>query len=98
MDDRRRIVPAGQVNAVVQIAFHPRQRRLEKSFASEPIGGEALLFLAGKDDAHFLRVRPEDANRQVIAEAMRTKDTERIRMSAGEKNVELVSRQAGYFE
>jgi hypothetical protein len=80
--DRGRIVPPGEMNAIIEIASHPRQSRLEKSFTPEPLGRDVLLLFAREDDAHFLRVRPEDANGQIVAKPVRTQDPERIGMRA----------------
>jgi hypothetical protein len=95
---RRRVVPAGEVDAIVKIASHARQSGLEKTFAPEPSGGKGLLCLPREDDAHLLGVGPKDPNRQFIPEAMRTKYPEWIRVRAGQKNIQLIQRQASYLE
>src|SRR5256885_1923039 len=97
-DDRRRFIPAGEMNAIIEVAFHPRKRRLEKSFGTETLRGEALFFLTAYDDANFLRVRAKHAHDQIVADAMGSENPEWIGMRAGEEDIEFVDGHAGYFE
>ena len=86
------------MNAIIGVAFYAGQNRLEKSRGMEAIGRESLLLCAAQNDGHFLRIRPEEPDNEIIAHEMRTKNPERIGMRAGEKNIDLVHGQTGYFE
>jgi hypothetical protein len=86
------------MDAIIEIAPHSGQRRLEKTFAAEALGRERLILFAREDDTYFLCIRPEDANRQIVAKPVRSQDPERIRMRARQKNIEFIQGQAGYFE
>jgi hypothetical protein len=86
------------MNAIIEIAFHPRQSRLEKAFAAEALGRKRVILFARQDDAYFLRVGPEDANGQILAKAVRPEDPEGIGMRARQKNIQFIHGQAGYFE
>ena len=98
VNDRSRIVPAGQVKAIIHLALGPGKNRLEKSLTTEPLGREPLLLFSGENDAYFLGVRTENADSEIIADPMWPKNPERIGMRPGEKSIELVQGQTGYFE
>ena len=66
--DRRRAVPAGQVKSIIDIALHSREDRLEKSLPPEPLGRKTLLLFPRENDGHFLRVRTENADREIVAD------------------------------
>src|SRR5436190_17642810 len=96
-DHGGRSLPAGQVHLVTAAALRLWQRRLEKTFRAEPLSGKALL-LSLEHDGHFFCVRAEDADDEIVSDAMRPQDAERIRMRAGEENVQFVDGHAGNFE
>ena len=58
------------------------------------IGLEALLFVAGHDDTHLLRVGTKDAHDQIVADPVRAEDPERIRMGTRQENVQFVDGHA----
>src|SRR6266513_1390303 len=97
-DEGRGFVPAREMNVVINVAFHPRDRRLEKSFRPKTVRDEALFGFPMGNDAHFLRVRTKDADNEIVTHAMRPEDAERIGMRAGEEEIQLVDGHAGYFE
>src|SRR2546423_14115311 len=86
------------MNVIINVAFHPGKRRLEKSFRPKTVRDEALFGFPMGNDAHFLRVRTKETHDKIVAHAMRPEDAEGIRMRAGEENVQLVDGHAGYFE
>src|SRR5436190_17250172 len=96
-DERRRIVPSDEVDAIIAVAFFARHCRLEKSFGAEPVGHEALI-VSVDHYANFLGVRTKDADNEIFADAMRSKNAEWIGVRAGEKQIQLVDRHTGYFE
>src|SRR5205823_13486675 len=59
-DERGRSIPAGEMNAVIDVAFHSRQRGLEKSFRPEAVRLEALVLFVRHDDADLFCVRSKD--------------------------------------
>ncbi len=98
MNERARSIPAAEMNAIIRVSLHPGERGLEKSLGAEAIRGEALFFSLRQNDAHFLRVGPEDAHDEIVADPVRPEDPKRIGMRAGEEEVELVHGHTGYFE
>src|SRR5205085_9675226 len=86
------------MNVIINVAFHPGKRRLEKSFRAESVRGETLFGLSVGNNAHFFCVRTKDAHDEIVADAMRTENPEWIGMRAGEEDVEFVDGHAGYFE
>jgi hypothetical protein len=98
VNDCRRIVPAGQMKLIANIALHSRHNRLKKSLTTQPLGWETLLVFPSQNDTDFSGVRAENADSEILADTMGSKDPERIRMRAREKNVHLVDWQIGYFE
>jgi hypothetical protein len=62
------------------------------------LSGKSLIFFPSENDAYFLGVRTENADSEIIADPMRPKNPERIGMGTGEKSIELVYGQTGYFE
>src|SRR5438270_7676912 len=97
-DERRRFIPTREMNVIIDVAFHPGKRRLEKSFRAESVRGETLFGLSVGNNAHFFCVRTKDAHDEIVADAMRAENPEWIGMRAGEEDVEFVDEHAGYFE
>jgi hypothetical protein len=75
------------VDLVIAGPFCVRQSRLEKTFRTKPIRGNRLFVFSREENAHFFRVRAEDANDQVVADTMRPQNSEWIGMGASEENV-----------
>jgi hypothetical protein len=86
------------MHVVIDVAFHSGQRRLEKSFGPETIRGETLFGFSMDIDADFFRVRTKDAHNEILTDAMRPENPERIGMRTGEEEIQLVDRHTGYFE
>jgi hypothetical protein len=86
------------VNSIIDLAIHPGKNRLEKSLTLQSRRWKSLLLVPRENDAYFLRVRTENANSEITANPMRPKNPERIGMCAGEKRIDLVYGQTGYFE
>src|SRR2546423_4118823 len=97
-DERRRFIPAGKVDVIVDVAFHSRKCRLEKSFGAQAFRSEALFRFSVDNDAHFFCVRAKYAHDQIVADAMRPEGAERIRVRAGKKDVQLIHGHTGNFE
>ncbi len=90
------LVPRDHAHLVIQLPRFPRQHRLEKTLGMQPIGRH---FLSARDrDPHLSRVRPKNADDEVFAHAMRTKNAKRIGVATGEKNVHLIHREPEKLE
>jgi hypothetical protein len=63
----------------------------------QSLSRKSLIFFPS-DDAYFLGVRTKNADREIIANSMRPKNPKRIGMRPGEKSIELIYGQTGYFE
>jgi hypothetical protein len=83
---------------IIHLAIHPGKDRLEKTLTTESLGGKSLLVFPSESYDDFPGIRTENSDSQIVADSMRPKDPERIGMRAGEKNIELVYGQTGYFE
>src|SRR5436190_22367192 len=86
------------MNSIIHLAGHPRQNRLKKSLTPQSFPWKSLFPLTREDNAHFLRVRTENANSEIIADPMRPKNSEWIGMRAGENRINLICGQTGYFK
>ncbi len=86
-------VPAQHAQAIIAVAFFAGQDRAEKSILMNALGYD-FWFAIWQSDAYFARIRPKNANDQIVADAMRTENAERIGMGRTEKRIQFVCRQA----
>ena len=86
-----RVIPAGDADAVIAIPLHPRKHRLKKPVRMQP---DCLELLVANHHVHLPGVRTEKADDEALADAMRTENTEGIRMRGTEKRPHLIYGEA----
>ena len=89
-------VPTRQAQVIIEIARRVRHLGLKKSVAMNFLRFNCRLSVP--DDVDLVCVRTKCANGEIVSHPMRSQNSERIGMCAGEKAVQLIRRQTGHGE
>ena len=85
-----RAVPAHRSHTIIAVTLFSGQHCLKKSVVMNSFRRDLLL--RGKDDCNFARIRPKDANNQIVSNAMRTENPKRIGMRSFNERSQFVGR------
>jgi len=96
--DVLRSVPASDAEMIREIAGRARHGHAKESILLNSLRCNRLLRFSIQHDIDRARVRAKDTNLQIITNAVRTQQAERIGMRAANKAAHLITRQAGNLE